>query len=134
MRLGNIAERSPSYEPELRAALKRTAGGLGIGEREFFEEFDQHWEFRRERKQKGVDTLIALDMVRFASQKVFDTAVLISGDQDLAGAVQTTQDMGRRVVIATPNEGSVSKELKKLADAVITLDKKDLQKMIVKRP
>ena len=76
----------------------------------------------------------SLDMVRFASQKVFDTAVLISGDQDLAGAVQTTQDMGRRVVIATPNEGSVSKELKKLADAVITLDKKDLQKMIVKRP
>ena len=78
--------------------------------------------------------LDSLDMVRFASQKVFDMAVLISGDQDLAGAVQTTQDMGRRVVIATPNEGSVSKELKKLADAVITLDKKDLQKMIVKRP
>ena len=134
MRLGNIAERSPSYEPELRAALKRTAGALGIGEQEFFEEFSQHWKFLPERKQKGVDTLIALDMVRFASQKVFDIAVLISGDQDLAGAVQTTQDMGRRVVIATPNEGSVSKELKKLADAVITLDKKDLQKMIVKRP
>ena len=134
LRLGKIAERRPSYERHIRNALKKTAGALGIGEQEFFEEFNRHWKFLPERKQKGVDTLIALDMVRFASQKVFDTAVLISGDQDLAGAVQTTQDMGRRVVIATPNEGSVSKELKNLADAVITLDEKDLQKMIVKRP
>lgn len=133
MRLGNISEQRPSYEPELRVALKRTAGALGIDEREFFEEFDQHWEFRRERKQKGVDTLIALDMVRFASQKAFNTAVLISGDQDLAGAVQTTQDMGRRVVIVTPNEGSVSKDLKKLADAVIGISQKDLKTMVVKR-
>lgn len=133
MRLGNIAERSPSYEPELRAALKRTAGALGIGEQEFFEEFNQHWKFLPERKQKGVDTLIALDMVRFASQKVFDTAVLISGDQDLAGAVQTTQDMGCRVVIATPSSGSVSNDLKKLADAVIVISQEDLETMVAKR-
>ena len=72
-------------------------------------------------------------MVRFAGQKVFDTAVLISGDQDLAGAVQTIQDMGCRVVIATPSEGSVSKELKKLADAVIVLNQKDLETMVGKR-
>ena len=133
LRLGNIAERRPSYEPHIRAALKQTASALGIGEQEFFEEFNQHWEFRPERKQKGVDTLIALDMVRFAGQKVFDTAVLISGDQDLAGAVQTTQDMGCRVVIATPGEGSVSKELKKLADEVIIFSQNDLKTMVGKR-
>ena len=133
LRLGNIAEWRPSYEPHLREALKKTARALEIGEQEFFEEFNQHWEFRPERKQKGVDTLIALDMVRFASQKVFDTAVLISGDQDLADAVQTIQDMGCRVVIATPSEGSVSKELKKLADAVIVLNQKDLETMVGKR-
>ena len=80
-----------------------------------------------------VDTLIALDMVRFAGQKVFDTAVLISGDQDLAGAVQTTQDMGCRVVIATPDENSVSKELKKLADAVIVFSQNELKTMVGKR-
>ena len=133
LRLGNIAERAPSYEPHLRAALKQTARALDIGEQEFFEEFNKHWEFRPETKQKGVDTLIALDMVRFAGQKVFDTAVLISGDQDLAGAVQTTQDMGCRVVIATPYEYSVSKELKKLADAVIVLSQNDLKMMVDKR-
>ena len=133
LRLGNIAEWRPSYEPALRIALKKTAGALGIDEGEFFEEFNQHWEFRRDWKQKGVDTLIALDMVRFASQKVFDTAVLISGDQDLAGAVQATQDMGCRVVIATPSKGSVSKELRELADEVIVISQKDLKTMVGKR-
>ena len=133
MRLGNITERNPSYEPHLRAALMRTASRLGIDEQEFFEEFNQHWEFRRERKQKGVDTLIALDMVRFAGQKVFDTAVLISGDQDLAGAVQTTQDMGCRVVIATPDERSVAKELRELADEVVRISQEDLKSMVGKR-
>lgn len=133
MRLGNIAERKPSYKQALCTALKKTAGTLGIDEGEFFEEFNQHWEFRPDWKQKGVDTLIALDMVRFASQKVFDTAVLISGDQDLAGAVQTTQDMGCRVVIATPDGRSVSGELKKLADTVIVISRNDLKTIVEKR-
>lgn len=133
MRLGNITERNPAYEPHLRAALKRTASGLGIAEQEFFGEFSQHWEFRRERKQKGVDTLVALDMVRLAGQKVFDTAVLVSGDQDLAGAVQATQDMGCRVMVATPDERSVAKELRELADEVIRISPKALNTMVEKR-
>ena len=64
-------------------------------------EFDRNWTFRPERRQKGVDTLIALDLVRLAGHSVFDTAVLVSGDRDLAEAVRATQDLGSQVVIAT---------------------------------
>ena len=88
---------------------------------QLLEEFDRNWTFYPERQQKGVDTLIALDMVRLASRSVCETMVLIAGDRDLAEVVRTVQDFGIRVLIASPNCASVAQELAQLADHIISI-------------
>jgi len=93
LRLGHLAEHSPRLERPIRSALANTATALGLRPEQLLKEFDAHWTFRPERQQKGVDTLIALDMVRLAGRAVCSTAVLISGDRDLAEAVRAAQDL-----------------------------------------
>ena len=97
------------------------------------EEFAKHFELRPEIGQKGVDTLIVLDLVRLAQQVVYDTAVLIAGDRDLAAAVATAQDSGRRVIVALPAGASLARELRHLADEVTELRDADLRTMITPR-
>lgn len=74
--------------------------------------------------------MLALDLVRLAGRKVFDVAVLISGDRDLAEAVRAAQDLGTQVLVATPNRRSVARKLSELADDIIDLDIKTLKKML----
>ncbi len=133
LRLGHIAERRSRLEGPLRNALRSTADGIGISPDRLTTEFDKHWKFRRERIQKGVDTLIALDMVRLAGRSAFSTAVLIAGDRDLAEVVRTTQDFGVRTIVATPSRSSLSTELAQLADEVITIEDNDFRRMFEER-
>ena len=77
--------------------------------------------------------MIALDMVRLASRSVYATAVLISGDRDLAEAIRTAQDYGVRVVVATPNHYSVAQEVAQLADDIVDITGTDLQTMLPAR-
>lgn len=50
--------------------------------------------------QKGVDTLLATDMVSKAFLSQYDVAVLVSGDGDLAPAVEAVKAAGRQVIVA----------------------------------
>ena len=50
--------------------------------------------------QKGVDIMIATDLLRFAWEDRYDVAVLVSGDSDFSYAVQTVKDMGKHVEVA----------------------------------
>ena len=134
LRLGHIAERSSHLEVPIRRALRNTATGLGLAPQDLLAEFSRHWKFRPERRQKGVDTRVALDMVRMAGLEVCSAAVLVAGDRDLAEAVQAAQDFGMRVLIATPNRQSVARELSELADDVIDIDRQDLAKMLEPPP
>lgn len=120
-------------EKPIRQALASTADRLGVEPDRLTTEFDRHWTFRPERRQKGVDTLIALDMVRLAGRSVFSTAVLIAGDRDLAEVVRTTQDFGVRTLVATPDEDSLSNELAQLADDVIVMNEDFLERMMADR-
>ena len=52
-------------------------------------------------RQKGVDVLLATDMLRFAIKGNYDTAILISGDGDFADIVRMVKDEGRKVEIVT---------------------------------
>lgn len=128
LRLGHIKETPPRLEAPLRAALQRTADTLDLPRQDLMRAFDAQWEFRPERQQKGVDTLITLDLVRLASRSIFDAAILVSGDRDLAEPVRTAQDHGVHVVIATPGRQGLAKELRQLADVVIEIA--DLEKLL----
>ncbi len=134
LRLGHIAERPPRLEQPIRRALENTAHGLGIEPEKLLGEFDRNWKFRLEREQKGVDTLIALDMVRLAGRSIFSTAVLVAGDRDLAEAIRAVQDFGSRVLVATPYRASVAREVAQLADDVIDLYESDIRQMLTPRP
>jgi uncharacterized LabA/DUF88 family protein len=48
-------------------------------------------------KQKGVDTLIAIDMVTKAYQNHFDVAVLLAGDDDFLDVVKAVKNAGKQV-------------------------------------
>ena len=50
--------------------------------------------------EKGVDIMLATDMLRFAWNDLYDVAVLVSGDGDFAYAVQAVKDMGKYVEVA----------------------------------
>ncbi len=62
-----------------------------------------HLQFTEEGKgkQKGVDVLIALDMLRFALKGNYSVAILVSGDGDFADIVRMVKDEGRKVEIVT---------------------------------
>lgn len=61
-------------------------------------------------KEKGVDVQLAIDMVRLAMEKRYDTAYLLSADGDFTPAVDTVTEMGKTVFAACPNFGSALNE------------------------
>ena len=130
LRLGHIAERQNRLRDPIRSAIRNSALALDIEPDGILQEFDRNWTFYPERRQKGVDTLIALDMVRLANRSVCETMVLIAGDRDLAEVVRTVQDFGIRVLVATPNLASVAQELAHLADAMIDMGVTDVERML----
>ena len=130
LRLGHIAERTPRLEKPIVDALRSTGVALGIEADKLIAEFRRHWTFHPERHQKGVDTLIALDLVRLAGRGNFGTAVLLAGDRDVAEAVRAAQDFGQRVVVATPSRRSLARELAQLADEVVDLDEATVRAML----
>lgn len=84
--------------------------------------FEQHFTFRSEFEQKGVDTRIVLDLVRLADNGAYDIAILVTGDRDIAEAVRVAQDRGCRVLLAHPPQAGVAHELRDLADEIVEID------------
>ena len=134
MRLGHIAERQNRLRDPIRSAIRNSALALDIEPDGILQEFDRNWTFYPERQQKGVDTLIALDMVRLASRSVCETMILVAGDRDLAEVVRAVQDFRIRVLVATPNLASVAQELAHLADAIIDIGVTAVEGMLPIRP
>ena len=133
LRLGQMVERPSKLKAPIQSALKSTANGLGIDPKRLLCEFNNHWKFYSSSQQKGVDTLMTLDMVRLASRGAFETAIVVTGDRDLAEVVRTVQDYGIRVQIATPNKKSVARELLQIADGVREIEIAELKKMLPDR-
>lgn len=65
--------------------------------------------------EKGLDIMLATDLLRYAWNGLYDVAVLVSGDGDFAYALQAVKDMGKHVELAY-FDGSVSKDLLEVAD------------------
>lgn len=70
--------------------------------------------------EKGVDVMIAIDMVGMAIQSSYDAAYLLSADGDFAPAAQFVRDLGKKVFAASPRPGAA---LAKAVDTFIPLPK-----------
>ena len=67
-------------------------------------------------KQKGVDTLIAIDMITKAYLNHYDVAYLVAGDRDFVNVVKTVKNYTGKIVIRIFEPTSISQELKKAFD------------------
>ena len=65
--------------------------------------------------EKGVDVMLATDVVLFGADGLYDVAILVSGDGDFAYALQAVKNKGRHVEVAY-FESNVSRDLLELAD------------------
>ena len=73
-------------------------------------------------EEKMTDVNIAVELLGDAQDDRFDTAIIISGDSDLAGPVRTVRERfsEKRLVIAFP-PGRVSKHLRNVATAYFNI-------------
>lgn len=71
--------------------------------------------------EKGIDVRLATDMLTHAFKGNYDTAVLVSGDNDFADAVQAVKDLGRNVEVALFGHRNSSRRLRDVADDSIAL-------------
>ncbi len=74
-----------------------------------------------EYKMKGDDIHLAVDMVSFAYEDTYDTAILVSGDGDFVPAIKRVQKLGKKVENAYFRI-SRSDFLKKVCNSSICLD------------
>jgi uncharacterized LabA/DUF88 family protein len=65
--------------------------------------------------EKGIDIMLATDLLYFAWNDFYDVAVLVSGDSDFAYALQAVKNMGKHVEVAYFETGA-SKDLLSVAD------------------
>ena len=65
--------------------------------------------------EKGLDVMLATDLLYFAWNDFYDVAVLVSGDSDFAYALQAVKNMGKHVEVAYFESG-ISKDLLNIAD------------------
>jgi len=73
------------------------------------------------RIEKGVDVELATDMLYFASQNLYDVAILVSGDGDFACAIEKVKNLGKHVENAYFFKGR-SFHLQKVCDRFIELN------------
>ena len=71
--------------------------------------------------EKGIDVMLATDLLQFAWNNLYDVALLVSGDSDFAYALQAVKNMGKHVEVAY-FENSVSRDLLDVADNRHLLD------------
>src|SRR5262249_30428133 len=123
LRLGHLQEVRPRWQHGVRRAFR--ACGVSPAE------FEKHFELRARLEQKGVDTLMTLDLVSLSRDRVVDVILLVTGDRDLAEAVRLAQSAGCKIVLAHPRGAGVAIELRQLADAHLVLDTEELETMLV---
>lgn len=72
--------------------------------------------------EKGVDVMLAVDLVTHAYKEHYDTAIIVSGDADFYPALQAAKDVGKHIEVAA-FETNISSEAARVADLHIKLTK-----------
>ena len=77
--------------------------------------------------EKGVDIQLATDMITHSFKNNYDVAVLVAGDNDFVGALQSVKDNGKNVEVALFGKERTSYRLRMVADRVITINARFLK-------
>ncbi|WP_327075599.1 NYN domain-containing protein (plasmid) [Kitasatospora purpeofusca] len=125
VRLGHLQKRK-SIE---KAAIRKAMNELGLN----FSELEKKVDFGDSYEQKGVDSLIVLDLVRLAQAGVYDTAILIASDRDLVEGVKVAQDSGALVVVARPGTYAISKEMARVCDELVSISSDIARRIVLER-
>ncbi len=72
--------------------------------------------------EKGIDIMLATDLLYFAWNDFYDVVVLVSGDSDFAYALQTVKNIGKHVEVAYFESGA-SRDLLDVADNQFLLNR-----------
>ena len=78
--------------------------------------------------EQGVDILLATDMITHSFKNNYDAAILVAGDNDYVGAIQAVKDNGNNLEVALFGKERTSLQLRQVADEVITINKRLLNK------
>ena len=78
--------------------------------------------------EKGVDVLLATDMITHCFKNNYDVAILVAGDNDFVGALQAVKDNGKNIEVALFGKEQSSLQLRKVSDKVIPINKRLLNK------
>ncbi|MDA1297162.1 MAG: NYN domain-containing protein [Chloroflexi bacterium] len=72
--------------------------------------------------EKGVDVMLAVDLVTHAYADHYDSAIIVSGDADFYPALQAVKNFGKHVEVAAFDQ-NISSEASRVADLHIRLTK-----------
>ncbi|MFL6260342.1 MAG: NYN domain-containing protein [Thermoanaerobaculia bacterium] len=75
---------------------------------------------RKPPRQKGVDTLLAVDMLVGAFTGIYSVGILVAGDADFVPVVNEVRRRGVMVVVAA-NEQEVARDLRRAADRFVAI-------------
>ena len=106
------------FTPIMGRYQKKTITCFGCGRQH------QHYE------EKETDVNIAVTLVSDAARHEMDTAILVSGDSDLAPAVRAVSSIGAHLFVAAafpPNR--VSQHLRRLMPASFNVDRKRIKRL-----
>lgn len=71
--------------------------------------------------QKGIDVALVTELLRMARESVYDTAIVVSGDNDYKNAIDCVKSMGKRIEVASFKR-ALGNDLKEVADKLIFID------------
>ena len=72
--------------------------------------------------EKGVDIMLATDLLTHSFKNNYDIGILVAGDADYVGALQAVKDNGKNIEVALFGKESTSRALREVADRVHTMD------------
>ena len=112
----NIRQESPD-NPKLAESQDRFLNALY--ETDYLEVKLGIWKQRGQTMvEKGVDVMIASDLIAHAYEDHYDTAILVSGDADFYPALQVVKDTGKQVEVAA-FDSNLSSEAARFSDVII---------------
>lgn len=124
-RLGHLADVTPGWHRDVRATLI----GMGVD----LDEFEARYPLTPVRRQKGVNIMLALDLVRLAERGALSQALLLAGDSDFAPAVELARDAGVLISLVSSERNRPAARLCELADQTIEMPAQTARRMLRSR-